>query len=311
MASTCASELVVVDSSLRVLGGSVEGAPWRPGRGYPGRALIIVKSVSEPSIDEIPIVESILGALAASGVYRVEVYEYEPLLARPGRSRRAAALIEKAISEGGALVALAPEMLAISLASRLPEGVAGRLEEGVLARVRVRYENLLYLPPGSTVTLAAKANSSSSHERVEWLRAQAQRLGVEVEDTVYLEDNAAILDLMRSRGPMGHTRVVPVTKLARAVVALARCLGLGGIVELRRVEESSHTVYAVNLDPDTAEAIIHSLRARLARPHKPLPPRSPVLRGLYERGVEDTVAAVGEAIAPGRAGEGSTAPATP
>ncbi len=297
MALDCSPEVVAVDSSLRILGGRLEEAEWRPSRGYPGRALIIVKSVSEPSVDEIPIVESIVEALAASGVYRVEVYEYEPLLARPGRSRRAAALIEKALSEGAALVALAPELLAVSLASRLPGRAAEALEEGVLARVTVRHENILYLPPGSRVWIAAKENSSSSYERVEWLRAQAESYGVEVERVVYLEDNAAILDLIRREGPSGHLKVVPVTKLARMILAVSRCLGLGGLAELRRVEESSHTIYALNLDPDTASAILYSIRGRLARPHRPLPPRSALLRGLYQRGVSEAASEVAAAIA--------------
>lgn len=287
---------MALDSSLKVIGGAVEESEWRASREYPGRAVIIVKSVSEPSVDEIPIVEAVVEALAASGVYRVEVYEYEPLLAGPGRSRRAATLIERALHDKAALVALAPELLAVSLAARLPSQAAEALEESVLARVSVVHENILYLPPASRVLLAAKANSSSSYERVEWLKRQAERHGVEVEDVVYLEDNAAILDLIRKEAPAGHLRVVPVTKLARMILAVSRCLNIEGLVELRRVETSGHTIYAVNLDPDTAAAIIHSIKGRLARPHAPLPPRSPSLRSLYERGVGEAARLLTSAI---------------
>ncbi len=281
----CASYLEAVDSSLRVLGGRVgEGAP--KARGRPGRAVIIVKSLQHPSVDEVPIVEAVLGALAASGVYRVEVYEYEPPWGRPGRSWRAAELIVKALREGAALVALAPALMAVALASRLPWEAAAALEESVLARVEVEYESLLYLPEMGPVTLLAKANSSSSYERVEWLRSRAQAMGIQVERVLYLEDNAAILRMLRGGAPGGYKRLVPVTKLARLVLAAARCAGDGGLLELRRRERSEHTLYAVNLDPDTASAILYSLRARLSRPHSPIPPRDPRLARLYRQGLD-------------------------
>jgi hypothetical protein len=288
----CPGELEALDSTLHVFGGRLSEGPSPP-RGAPGRAVIIVKSLSPPSVDETPIVEAVLGALEASGVYRVEVYEYEPLWGRPGRGRRAAELIKKALSEGAALVALAPALMAVDLASRLPWEAIEALEEGLLARIEVDYESLLYLPDSGSVTLLAKANSASSYERVEWLRRRASSVGVEVERVIYLEDNAAILRALRGQSPGWYRRLVPVTKLARILLAALRCREIPGIVEFRRRERAEHTLYAVNLDPDTAAAILYSLRARLSRPHKPMPPRNPRVRQLYLHGIER---AVGEAL---------------
>jgi len=303
VASGCAGELEAIDSQLRVHGGRVEageaGGAAKPPPAAPSRAVLIVKSLAAPSVDEVPVVEALISSLAASGVYRVEVYEYEPLWGRPGRGWRAAELILRSLREGAALVALAPSLMAVDLASRLPWEVAEALESGLLARVEVEYDSILYLPEGGRVRLLAKANSESSYERVEWLRGRARELGVEVERVVYLEDNAAILRALKLHGPGWHRRLVPVTKVARIVLALLRCRGVGGVVELARRERARHTIYAVNLDEYTAQAMLYALRARLSRPHNPLPPREPRLASIYERGLARAVGEVSELPPPG------------
>ncbi len=269
----CVEELMKIEYDLRILGGRVEPGDWRGGEGS-STVYVLVKNLRTPSTDEAPLVASILEALnSIESVERVEVYEYEPLEGGPGRSARAAEVLRRALASKSGVIAVIPSLLVVSLLSRLGQEAAEALEGAILATVHVRFDNVLYLPDpsvSSVVEIVAKKNSESSYERVEWLKAKAKELGINVRGSVYLEDNTEILSYVSEAGPKGIYERIPATKLAKALLAVTRCTGLGGLRELRRVEGATHTIYALGVDSEVGEGILNTIREALSKPVNPI-----------------------------------------
>ncbi|MFN4045789.1 MAG: hypothetical protein ACK4H7_00415, partial [Acidilobaceae archaeon] len=161
--------------------------------------------------------------------------------------------------------------------SRLSEDVLEVVESSPVLTVTVRYENLLYLPErgrGDEVEIVGKENSASSVERAEWLAGEAERRGIRRVVKRFLEDGRAIFNYVTSRGPRGVYKVVPVTKLAAYIVALARCYGIEGLDEVVREEEASHVIYFIGTPQAVVDRVEEALREELRRP-KPAIPREP------------------------------------
>ena len=291
----CAEELQRLYATTRLYGVRVRllGEPEPSTR---ERELsLIVKSVHEPSVDEIPL----LGALMERFQFS-EIYEYERIAETPSgdRSEHLARFLEEALSEDRGVILVAPSLIGVSLAGKLPDEVIDELDQDAVAELTVSTEGLLYLPvkeavDDSPIEIVGKRNSESSGERARWLTREASRRGLRAREPLFLPDNRSITEYVTSIGSRGYLYRVPVTKLAAALVAIDKCMGRGFVEEIRRPESSTHTVYAVRLSGAQLKALheaIGSLAqvrggAPLSRVPRPLEP-------YFEKGLREVMAEV-------------------
>ena len=270
---TCVKELEHIERSLKVIEGRIERLEWNKA-GKKREVVVLLKSLRFPSLDETPIIATIIDSLADNPeVRRVEVYEYETIKGEMGRSERAAAVLESAFKRGSGIIAITPSLLGISLVSRLAEKVAEELEKGAVANINVKFENVLYLPSPNvigSIELLAKKNSKSSYERVTWIKEVALKRGLKVSNVLYMEDNKSIISYMISKGSKGIYESVPVTKVSKVVLAFSRCASLKGLDELRRTEEASHTIYAIDVSEEVIEDMLKRLDELLSKTWNPL-----------------------------------------
>lgn len=260
------------------------------------RALsLIIKSVHEPSVDEVPILNAILESFEFS-----EIYEYERVAELPegDRAEHLARFIVDALSSGRGVIMVAPNLMGVSLAGRLPDELADELDYSSVAQVSVRADNTLYLPlrdvvDGLPVEIVAKANSGSSYERVQWLSGEARRRGLELSQTTYLPDNRSIMEYVTSIGSRGYVHRVPVTKLASIIAAIDRCTGANLVERIRRPEVSVHTVYAMRVGGGSVKRLVSALNdaSRAAR-SAPLLRVSSRIEPFFERGLRESMAEV-------------------
>ncbi len=231
------------------------------------RVDVYVKSIREVSLDELPILNSILLALQDR---RTVFYEYESIRIREPRHKVLSKLITKSLKSGIPAVVVMPSALPVSLLNALSEDVLHLLDRSLYMRVNVSYENYFYLPSkekAEYIELVAKDNSKSSYERVEWLSKEAPLRGLKIKRTLYLPDNRSIFDYITGAGPRAIYERIPVNKLALYIIALSRCIGFTGIEMLSRIEESTHLIYTVNLD---YEALV-KIRENISKAYK-MPP---------------------------------------
>ena len=235
-----------------------------PGEGGSGGPVsLFVKSIHEPSIDEVPIIAAILGSLEGR---RVLVYEYERISPSwEPRERVLARLVRASVDRGAPSIIVMPKALPVSIYGSLPERAIRALQESTTIRAAVDHENALYLPedpPRGRIEIVAKRNSTASYSRVVWLEEQARRHGVRVEAVRYLSDNTQIFSYVFSRGLSGVLERVPVNKLSLYILTLQTCgllEGLGTIIPLYRRERSEHYIYTINLGRDTVHRIVEAL----------------------------------------------------
>ncbi|MEM1873132.1 MAG: hypothetical protein QXS85_05270 [Acidilobaceae archaeon] len=277
-----------------VLGGSVEverESSASSETSY-GRVALLVKSVHEVSVDEVPILNSIMDALSPRDI-DLEIYEYDKLTGlKSSRYEVFAENLEEAVLKGRALIAILPYVMPIALLSRLSREASEVLEEkSSVVLVNVRYKNLLYLPEasvaGGVVELVGKESSLSSTERLQWLREEALRRGFKRVELRVLPDNRSIFEYVTSLGPRGIYKRVPVTKLSYFLVALARCQGWSGIEELMRREEAVHAIYMYGLSKDLENDILSELKKTLSKRSLPVP-REPH-KAWVKKGVESVM----------------------
>ncbi|MEB3780850.1 MAG: hypothetical protein GSR85_11595 [Desulfurococcales archaeon] len=269
----CASECLKAYSRVRVEGVRV----WRSEEWLPGSSSdidVYVKSVRNPSFDEVPIITSIIDVLEG---FKARIYEYEPVSepVSPGRDRARglAGMVERSLDQGRGVIVVVPSLLPVSLVSTLRPEIIDAMESSLALEVEVRYENLLYLPEEGRgpITIVAKENSESSYERVEWLKKQAESLKVDVEGVVLKPDNSSIYEYVLQLGPRGIYKRVPVNKMALYIVSLARCYNLEGIIEVNRKERSRHYIYAINVPESIIAGVEDALETRWASTRIPIP----------------------------------------
>ncbi len=254
---SCIEECVHEVKRARILGARVEvREEWDPGPRADSIDLM-VKSLTLPSIDEIPILSAILRTLYDR---KVKIYEYEALPLDEARVDRLTRLINHSFKEGRGIILVAPSLLPISLISRLDQEKLEVLESKLAIQATIRYTNMLYLPDRNVVgadgiEIVAKRNSEASYERAEWLRDMATRLGINVKRITTLEDNTEILRYITMGGVNTLYTRVPVTKVASLVVALSRCLSLEGILPLEKRDTATHLIYAIGITPAEARRI--------------------------------------------------------
>ena len=261
-ASHCARVLVETFSNMEI---SVR-AEWGEVYAFPPERREIIevylKSISEPSIDEIPIISSIVESLSDR---RVVIYEYESM-ARRGepRHRTLARFIEKAIREGRPIIVLMPSALPASLYTALSQEAREFLANALALRITVDHPNILYLPlhVAEPIEIVAKSNSTSSYVRVRWLMDKARERGITVAREVYLDSNRAILEYVLWGGSQSLYRRIPVNKLALFIAILQRCGYIEGLEVLKRWERNTHVLYTVNVDYETVSRIYNSLNGR-------------------------------------------------
>ncbi len=294
----CLRALEEIESSLMIKGGNVERPPWQK-EGKREEVVVLLKSLRFPSLDETPLIAAVIDSLADNPeVKRVEVYEYETTEGEMGRSERAAAVLETAVRRGSGIIAITPSLLGISLVSKLAERVAEELEKSIVANVSVRFENSLYLPEpeySKSIEVLAKKNSKSSYERVSWIKGEARKRGILVRNVLYLEDNKAIISYMSSKGRRSFYECVPITKVSKLVLAMSRCMNLKGIEEVRRVEESSHTIYALDVPESAIDEIIKRIEELLSKPWNPL--SHPKISPYIKKGIEEVIESFVEQLA--------------
>ncbi|MEB2793447.1 MAG: hypothetical protein G5Z42_02670 [Caldisphaeraceae archaeon] len=223
---------------------------------------LVVKSIHEPSIDEIPIYNTIIDAFSFD-----EIYEYERIPEPPisDRTEHLAEFISENYYKGKGVIAILPSMLAIGITSRLKDEVIEELENGLIAEVEITAENILYLPDKNYIgntgfEIVAKSNSESSYERAEWIKEEAKKQDIKVSAVKFLSDNKSIMDYVASGGIKGYLRRVPVTKIAMMIVATAICLGLDGINNVTRRETNKHSVYGIGINDSIAERLKTALK---------------------------------------------------
>ncbi|ADL19031.1 hypothetical protein ASAC_0624 [Acidilobus saccharovorans 345-15] len=289
----CAEELEGIYLTSRVYRASVElrEAPSPEVTG--GEVSLLVKSVHEPSIDEVPLLNALLDSFDFA-----EIYEYERVAEVPegDRTEHMVKFILDALSRNRGLIIVAPDLMSVSLAGRLPDEVAEELDSAGVADVSVTAENTLYLPlpdavEDSPVEIVAKANSRSSYERVSWLMEEARRRGLNVRGPTFMPDNRSVMEYVTSTGSRGYAYRVPVTKLAAMLVAFDRCSEQGLVEEVRRAETSTHTVYALRVPEEYSRRLLGAL-SELQRRYSgaPLLRPSPKLQPLLERGLRESMA---------------------
>jgi hypothetical protein len=290
----CAEELERLYAASRVYQVSTEIVGEPQASPVEKEISLIVKSVHEPSIDEIPLLGALLEAFDFS-----EIYEYERVVEAPGGSRaeHLARFLQEALSTGRAVIMVAPSLLGVSLAGRIPEELVEELDQGAMAQVSVRSDGLLYLPlkeavDEQAIEVVGKSNSESSGERASWLIEEARRRGIRTRGPVFLPDNRAVAEYVTSIGSRGYLYRVPVTKLAAVLLAIDHCLDRDDLEEMRRPEVSSHTVYALRLSEGQLKSLTSTLiglqgvrGSLLARLPQKLEP-------FFERGSRETVAEV-------------------
>ncbi len=221
---------------------------------------VYVKSIGDLSLDEYPIIEGIIRG--ARGV-RLEFFEYESLEQEMPRHMVLSRLLERSYKRRVPSLILMPSALPVALVESLSEELEELLDESLAARIRVHYSNRLYLPePGEvdSITLVAKENSESAYERVSWLGKRAREYGLEVRRTVFLPDNRMIFDYVYTGEPRSFLYRVPVNRLALYTTVIADCaseLTEGfPILRLERLEESSHLLYSLGVDPELLGSIL-------------------------------------------------------
>jgi hypothetical protein len=284
----CAEELKGIYMTSRVYRATVELKEYSPPEAPASREVsLLVKSVHEPSVDEVPILSALLSSFNFA-----EIYEYERVAEVPegDRAEHMARFIMDALSRGRGLVIVAPDLMGVSLAGRLPDEVAEELDYASVADVDVTSDNTLYLPlkevvDDSPVEVVAKANSRSSYERVSWLMEEARRRGLRVRGPVFMPDNRSVMEYITSGGLRGYAYRVPVTKLASMLVAFDRCSEAGLIEDVRRPETSTHTVYALRVPEEQVNRLLGVL-GELGRRYAgaPLLRPSERLESFMERG---------------------------
>ncbi len=223
-----------------------------------GEVEVYVKSIRELSIDEVPIIKSIIEVFRGR---RLVFYEYENIRKKDDRARLASRLISRGVEKGKSFILVLPSLMPLSLANVLPEAVESAIEESLVLKVDINYENLLYIPSrkNRSIEIVAKANSMASYERVQWLKEIAEAEGLIVSREVYLRDNKEIFDYVTSRAPEGIYERVPVNKLASFIIGLARCMKIPGIKEVFRLENVSHYIYAYNVPRFDIERLAETL----------------------------------------------------
>ncbi|MCE4602908.1 MAG: hypothetical protein F7B18_06985 [Desulfurococcales archaeon] len=254
---SCIEECVLWVKRARILEAKVEiRDEWDPGPRAESIDLM-VKSLTLPSVDEIPILSAILRTLYDR---KVGIYEYEALPLDEARVDRLTRLINHSFKTGRGIILVAPSLLPVSLISRLDQDKLEILESKLALEATIRYTNTLYLPDPNTagvssIEIVAKRNSEASYERAEWLKYMATRLGLRVERIRSLEDNTEILRYITMDGVNTLYTRIPVTKVASLVVALSRCLSLDGILPLEKRDTATHLIYALGITFDEARRI--------------------------------------------------------
>lgn len=261
----CAAILKRLYLKSRIINESIKFYEVLPSETKVNGLSLVLKSLHEPSIDEIPIYNALVDSFNFN-----EIYEYERVAEIPkgDRSDNLATFILDSQSKNRGIIAIIPSLLVIGLTSKLPDIVIEQLENSLMAEIEINSENILYLPDknligNSGIEIVAKSNSESSYERVEWLKSEAEKEGIKIDGVKFLPDNKSIMDYIASGGVKGYLRRVPVTKIALMIVAASQCLDLEGVNDVVRREISKHTIYTLNLP----ETIISELKGTLIK-HK-------------------------------------------
>jgi len=250
---TCISECTARIKTTRILDIKIEfNHEWDPGK-VRSSINFLVKSLYMPSIDEIPIIESLLKSIYNK--YRISIYEFESLSSSESRSSRLTKLINKSIEGGHGILLILPSLFPVALISRLDQKHMNILEDSFLLKATITYSNILYLPLSREIEIVAKKNSEASYERVEWLREKAKERGIKVSRVVLLEDNSTILRYVTRGGRNTIYRSVPVTKLAYLIALLSVCMRLDDIEVLEKDDTSQQLVYAYGIEYNDGYAI--------------------------------------------------------
>ena len=259
-AEECAEELLGLYESqpLHSVRAEAVGSWEDAGGSLDGRLSVYVKSLLEPSIDEVPILRAILEALESMEV-RAGIYEYDSIGGESGYA--SLRLVQVSLARGEPFLLLLPAQRSVVLASQVPGDYWEAIEESLAITVEVRAGTPLYLPEQGPARLVAKRNSQQSYERVVWLTQRARELGVELLEPRYLQSNREIFEYVVSVGREGPLRRVPVNKLASYIIALRRCGILGGLRSLSKIDSSIHYIYAYRVPGRLLEAILEGLRS--------------------------------------------------
>ena len=246
-----------------------------------GTLWVIVKSIRLPSIDEVPVLNTVISSASS---YRVEVYTYEEF-GETDRASRLALLLEKGLSMGVPMVIVMPGLMGVALTSRMNRAALEALESSYVLEARLEYSNVLYLPLGGEIELVGKENSESSYERIEWLLGEAARRNVRVRGVKLLKDNREIWGYTVSQGARGLFERVPVNKISWLVAVLSSCAGIRDVQVLFRREKARHFIYILGL----GRAFLDELLGGFKNYKNPTCTIPRELRGVVREGCKETL----------------------
>ncbi|MEB3756445.1 MAG: hypothetical protein GSR79_06255 [Desulfurococcales archaeon] len=211
---------------------------------------IILKNLSLPSPDEVPLVHGI-GLLAdrlSSLGHTVSFYEYEPIDKSVDRTEELKSIVKHLDATKTPLLIVIPKLMSTVLAS-LAE------DEGIpiypLLSVTVKRDLVFYLPRTFVPILRflVKRNSMASYRKYELMKDHALQLGFKVVKEKLFSGNGEILDYLerevRSEGVNALFKNVPVTRLSLTVLATLRCLGKFDLVRRENIPSGETETFLI------------------------------------------------------------------
>ncbi|MCE4607293.1 MAG: hypothetical protein F7B59_08225 [Desulfurococcales archaeon] len=211
---------------------------------------IVLKNLSLPSPDEVPLVHGI-GLLAdhlSSQGYTVSFYEYEPIDKSVDRAEELKSIVKHLDETKTPTLIIIPKLMSTVLAS-LAEN------EGIpvypLLSVTVKRDLVFYLPKTFIPVLhfIVKRNSMASYRKYELMKHHALQLGFKVTKEKLLSGNGEILEYLerevRSEGVNALLKNIPVTRLSLTVLATLRCLGKSDVVKRENIPSGETETFLI------------------------------------------------------------------
>ena len=211
---------------------------------------VIVKTVSLPSPDEIPLLHA-LGILAdnlSSRGVTVSFYEYEPASVSIDRSQKLKMVVKHLNSRMTPSLIVIPKLMSTVLA-----GLA--VEEGVeltpLFTVTVTRDLVFYLPNSFVplIRFLVKRNSRASYRKYELIKNYARLHGFNIGKEKLFSGNGEMLEYLsreaRSEGVAALLKNVPVTRLSLTVLSTLRCLGKISLVKRESINSGETETFLI------------------------------------------------------------------
>jgi hypothetical protein len=211
---------------------------------------IIVKTLTVPSPDEVPLLHA-LGILAdnlSSRGVTVSFYEYEPVGISVDRSQELKTLIRHLSNKLTPSLIVVPKLMGTVLAGlAVEEG----LDLSLMFTITITRDLVFYLPKGfvPVIRFLVKRNSRASYRKYELIKNYARLQGFNVGKEKLFGGNGEILEYLsneaRSEGVGALLKNIPVTRLSLTVLSTLRCLGKMDLVKREAINSGETETFLV------------------------------------------------------------------